>query len=315
MSGPTAQVAVDLGKTTCRVREVHDGRTVAEATGPGAPGLADPTGLTAAAAAIDETWRRLGGTHPVSRVVVGAAGAAADGVAAGALASRLRDLWPEADLAVASDALVGHAGALGGGVGVALTIGTGAVAIGVDEAGQVHRVDGWGPLLGDLGGGGWIGLEALRHALRAHDGRGPDSALVAAARERYGDLDRLPARLPEGPGRSAGVAAFVPDVLACAEAGDAAARAVLERAATLLAETTTAACRRTGSWRVVALGGLADALGPAWRAALPAEAEPVPAAGSALDGATLLLDRDDLPHARHLVRPADPSRTNQKERA
>ncbi|MFD5651250.1 hypothetical protein [Streptomyces sp. NPDC127039] len=56
----------------------------------------------------------------------------------------------------------------------------------------VTGVDGWGPLLGDDGGGARIGTAGLRAALRAHDGRGPDTVLLDAAAGLFGDLERLP---------------------------------------------------------------------------------------------------------------------------
>ncbi|MYS50866.1 ATPase, partial [Streptomyces sp. SID6013] len=80
-----------------------------------------------------------------------------------------------------SDAVTAHAGALGGRAGVVLAIGTGSVAVGIGADGTYARVDGWGPLLGDDGSGARIGTAGLRAALRAHDGRGPATALLDAA--------------------------------------------------------------------------------------------------------------------------------------
>ncbi|WP_275092119.1 BadF/BadG/BcrA/BcrD ATPase family protein, partial [Microbacterium sp. K36] len=72
-----------------------------------------------------------------------------------------------------------HAGALDGAAGVLLIAGTGAVALGVDPSGA-RLVDGWGPELGDFGSGSWLGREALRAVLRAHDGLAAPTALTAA---------------------------------------------------------------------------------------------------------------------------------------
>ena len=48
--------------------------------------------------------------------------------------------------------------------------------------GQWARADGWGTLLGDAGGGYWIGRRALELALRAADGRGGSPELLRRAR-------------------------------------------------------------------------------------------------------------------------------------
>jgi N-acetylglucosamine kinase-like BadF-type ATPase len=51
-----------------------------------------------------------------------------------------------------------------------IVAGTGAIALAASDAGWA-RADGWGPMLGDDGGGYWIGRRALALALREHDGR------------------------------------------------------------------------------------------------------------------------------------------------
>jgi len=58
---------------------------------------------------------------------------------------------------VTDDAVTAHLGALGGEPGVVVAAGTGAIALGVGESGASARADGWGTLLGDDGGGYWIG--------------------------------------------------------------------------------------------------------------------------------------------------------------
>lgn len=66
-----------------------------------------------------------------------------------------------------------------GEAGGLLIAGTGAMALGVN-AGSHRSVDGWGPDLGDLGSGSWIGREGVRAVLRARDGLGPATVLTAA---------------------------------------------------------------------------------------------------------------------------------------
>lgn len=261
-------LAVDLGKTSCRAAA---GSRRAE--GAGAPGLATPGGARAAEAAIlavsNDLTRDLG---PVDEVIVGAAGALAAPDAARALAKALLASLRTERAAVTSDAVTAQAGALGGQPGVVLIVGTGVAALGIDANGALRTADGWGPWLGDEGGGAWIGAAGLRAALRAHDGRGPSTALLDAARTRFGTPQTWPAQLTG----AAALASFAPDVLAAQ--GDAAARVIISAAAEALAATARAA----GDGPVAMVGGLAGVQ------ALRAQLDLIPAAGDALDGALRL---------------------------
>lgn len=271
-------LAVDLGKTSCRASAC--GR---RAEGPGAPGLAAPGGVRAAEAAIlplaNELARELGA---VDEVIVGAAGALAAPDAARALGDALLASLRAERVAVTSDAVIAHAGALAGEPGVVLIAGTGVVALALDAHGALRTADGWGPWLGDEGGGGWIGAAGLRAALRAHDGRGPATTLLDAARARFGAPETWPARLTD----AAALASFAPDVLAAQ--GDAAALAIVGAAAEALAATARAA----GDGPVAMVGGLAGFT------ALRERLDLVPAAGDALDGALRL----GAIHAPHVIR-------------
>ncbi|MFG3065353.1 N-acetylglucosamine kinase [Streptomyces sp. NPDC048231] len=312
----TAAVAVDLGKTGCRAVLWNDGAGPAPDVHevPGAPGLAVDHGVELARTAVRAAVLPLLEGQPhlrLASVCVGAAGAAAAPEAARELAGLLLEDLPADEVAVTSDAVTAHAGALGGRTGVVLAIGTGSVAIGIGEDGSYARVDGWGPWLGDEGSGAWIGAAGLRAALRAHDGRGPDTALLAAAEARFGDPDRLPSALGrEGnPARTA--ATFAPDVARAAAAGDAAASAVVQDAATALGEAVLAAAHRVGgdgALPVTITGGLTGLgeplLGPL-RSTLAGSSRPLemrPPLGDPLDGARLLALDASAPHEPHVAR-------------
>jgi N-acetylmuramic acid 6-phosphate etherase len=267
-------LAVDLGKTSCRAT-AHGRR----AEGVGAPGLAAPGGLRAAEAAILAVASELG---PVDEVIVGAAGARAAPDAARALGVALLASLRVERVAVTSDGVIAHAGALDGKPGVVLIAGTGVVALSIGADGALRAADGWGPWLGDEGGGAWIGAAGLRAALRAHDGRGPSTALLDAARARFGAPETWPAQLTG----AAAVATFAPDVLAAE--GDAAARAIVRAAAEALAATA----RAVGDGPVVMVGGLAGV------EALREQLDLVPAVGDALDGALRLR----AIHEPHVIR-------------
>jgi N-acetylglucosamine kinase-like BadF-type ATPase len=62
--------------------------------------------------------------------------------------------------------------------GIALIAGTGSLAWGRNKAGETARCGGWGYLLGDEGSGYAIALAGLRAAMRAADGRGPQTDLL-----------------------------------------------------------------------------------------------------------------------------------------
>ena len=267
-------LAIDLGKTSCRAAAA--GRRV---EGAGAPGLAAPGGVRAAEAAILAVAREFG---PVDEVIVGAAGALAAPDAARALGHALLASLRAERVAVTSDAVIAHAGALNGQPGVVLIVGTGVVALAINADGALRTADGWGPWLGDEGGGAWIGAAGLRAALRAHDGRGPSTVLVDAARARFGAPATWPAQLTG----AAALASFAPDVLAAE--GDAAALAIVNAAADALAATARAA----GNGPVAMVGGLAGFK------ALREQLDLVPAAGDALDGALRL----GAIHQPHVIR-------------
>ncbi|MFK0064525.1 BadF/BadG/BcrA/BcrD ATPase family protein [Streptomyces sp. NPDC091046] len=312
-------MAVDLGKTGCRAmlwNSADSSRAVSSVAG--APGLAAPDGVAAARAAVraaaEPLLRELPDAARPEAVLVGAAGAASAPAAARSLVAALLADLPVREAAVTSDAVTAHAGALGGRAGVVLAIGTGSVAVGIGADGTYARVDGWGPLLGDDGGGARIGTAGLRAALRAHDGRGPATALLDAAAGLFGDLERLPATVGRDGNPARTAASFAPEVARAADAGDAVAAAIVRDAAADLAETALAAAGRIpagGDPLPMAVTGGLTGLGPALMAPLTAAVTGsgsgpavrlLPPLGDPLDGARLLaLDRT-TPHASLVVR-------------
>ena len=78
---------------------------------------------------------------------------------------------------VLSDAEVAFYTMFGDRSGVLLIAGTGSIALGRDEHGRWFRAGGLGILLGDEGSGSWIGLQAVKAAIRAREERGPNTHL------------------------------------------------------------------------------------------------------------------------------------------
>jgi N-acetylglucosamine kinase len=84
----------------------------------------------------------------------------------------LRRLGQRQPVRVVHDALIALVAGAPDGIGIVIAAGTGSIAYGVDPEGNEARAGGWGYLLGDEGSAFWLGHYALRHAIRAADGRG-----------------------------------------------------------------------------------------------------------------------------------------------
>lgn len=173
-----------------------------------------------------------------------------------------RAALPGALVLPSADYEIALAGANGRLEGVVIAAGTGSVAYGVSPAGESALAGGWGYLLGDEGSGYWLGLEALRAATRADDGRGVRTTLSAEVPAALGiEAGRaaLIAWLYRGPGpRNGEIAGLAPLVLRLAEQGDAAAADIVRRAAAHLADLGRAVADRLalGDPRYAFAGGL-----------------------------------------------------------
>lgn len=110
------------------------------------------------------------------------------------------------------DSVTSYLGALGDRRGAVVASGTGVVTLGVGGT-TVARVDGWGNIMGDAGSGHWIGREALDAVMRAHDGRGPATALTAVVQKHWPDVEEAYIALQSSPARVRTVAGFARDVV------------------------------------------------------------------------------------------------------
>ena len=142
-------------------------------------------------------------------------------------------------------------------------VGAGINAVGVAPGGRRARFAGLGPLSGDHGGGGGLGLDALGAAVRAGDRRGERTSLERLVPEHFGmrrpidvTLAMYHGRLPEG--RVAELAAVA---VHAAREGDEVALGLLADLAGECAAFATAAIRRLGMTRlevpIVLSGGVA----------------------------------------------------------
>lgn len=243
--------AIDLGKTTTRLDVV--GSTLSQRVeGPGARLSEGPEGIRAVQDALETVITQAEAVSGAGLPVV--AGIAGSLILPAARAELARWLARRTgtSAAVTSDIVLAHIGALNGEPGVCLVAGTGAVALGVSSTGQWKVVDGWGPDIGDLGGGSWIGREGVRAVLNAFDRGGPETALL----ERLDEVRRLVGEAVGAPGSAARtLASFAPAVLDASAAGDAVAGGIVREAVAELA--TTAVGAAFDDVKVAVLGGLA----------------------------------------------------------
>lgn len=228
--------------------------------------------LAASEAALAEAG--VAGRARELRAVLGLAGANVS-----TAAERLAAALPFARARIVSDAVIAIRGALAGTDGVAAVIGTGSV-FGVQRAGAIRVIGGWGYLLGDQGSGARLGRALCEAALLSHDGLLPRSDLLVAVIDEAGG----PEALVEwgATATPAEFAARVPALLDAAEAADAGAAMILAEADGMVAAALDA-LRAGEDLPVCFLGGL----GPVYARRLAARygAAVRTPAGSALDGA------------------------------
>jgi len=115
--------------------------------------------------------------------------------------------------------------------GVGMTCGTGINCVGVAPDGTTAGFLALGMITGDWGGGSGIGLEALWNAVRASDGRGPQTALMQAVPDHFGMKEPLEVSeaIHRGEISWDQVADLAPVMLHASDAGDEVARALVLR--------------------------------------------------------------------------------------
>ncbi len=186
----------------------------------------------------------------VTRTCFGLAGLSSPAVRA--WASRALCESVAGELLLCGDEEIALDAAFSGGPGILVVAGTGSNAIGRSANGSLFGAGGWGPVLGDEGSGTWIGLEAIRTALRTHDGMplGDSSTSLLREIERHWKLNSLGELVAYGNQRgdcghaAPDFASLAPVVARCADAGDSLAVEVLTRAGEQLAELVVSVFRK-----------------------------------------------------------------------
>lgn len=172
-------IGIDGGGTGTRARLCRpDGTVLGE-------GHAGPSGL---GQGIEQAWRHIGqavaAAFDAAGLPQGLPATCAIGLGlAGAHVPQRCESFLEAAPAFAhivldTDAYTAVLGAHAGRPGAVVAAGTGSVGEAVRRNGERVSVGGWGFMIGDEGGGAWLGLRAMREAHRACDGRAPAGPLV-----------------------------------------------------------------------------------------------------------------------------------------
>jgi N-acetylglucosamine kinase-like BadF-type ATPase len=176
-------------------------------------------------------------------------------------AALLAELVDADRLNVTHDAKIALAGALEGEPGIIVIAGTGSIAYGENAHGEAARAGGWGYIYGDEGGGFDIARQAVRAALREHEGWGPRTALTPAMIELTGAADANDAlhRLYTTEWPRSRVAEMAIAVDRIASEGDPLAADILRQAAQQLALLAAAVRRQLwseGAVRIAHVGGV-----------------------------------------------------------
>ena len=305
--GQAAVLAIDGGNSKTDVALIAwDGRVLAALRGPGASHEGH---------GVDGAMRRLG------ELILAVAGKA--GIdPAGVIASHVSACLAGADLPEEEEALTAALLARGwsqtavavndtfavlrGGVdepwGVAVTCGAGINCVAVAPSGAVARYLALGTLTGDWGGGLGLVQAVMWHAMRGWDGRGPATALGAAAADHFGlpSIRDVAVAVHKRDLAEADLLRLTSVLFAAAAQGDEVARSLVERQAAEICVMAAAAMRQLtmapAGVPVVLGGGLLESRDPLLLSAVDrhlAEAAPgatarvldvPPVAGAALLG-------------------------------
>lgn len=282
-------IAMDAGQTGIRAQLRINGRVAREIESGGV--MTDRPVVPQLAVVVSAVR-----PDPGTVLAVGSSGLG-EGVTADELLASVQSLGVNRVL-LTHDSVTSYLGALGAEVGVVVASGTGVVTLAVGEE-CLARVDGWGYLLGDAGSGFWIGRAGLDAVMRAHDGRGPATALSEIVNADFPEIENAYLELQADQRRVSRIASYARVIAGLAASDDVCAR-ICRRAAAELASSAI-----TGLVRV----GQADRLDPAVStvgkvfqsdiiatefARLLTERFPqvrlIPAAGSGLDGAARLAE-------------------------
>lgn len=199
------------------------------------------------------------------------------------LAAARRTHHPFGNTVITTDAHAACLGAHRGKDGGIIVVGTGTIGW-AEVAGRRHRVGGWGFQVSDEGSGAWLGREAIRRVLWAHDGRAPWTELLKTVWQRFDENPHVVVRW-SATAQPRDFGSLAPLVVQHAEQRDPAAVELMTLAAGHI-DALAARLVALGTERICLVGGLATTF--KGRASDATRAHLVSPAGDALDGALML---------------------------
>lgn len=239
-------IGIDGGGTKTVALLSRDGNAIGR--GEGGPSNLQTAG-SRAFASLDDAVRSAFDAAGLARQSVGVACMGLAGADRPGDRARLLDWASRVRLAqhveITTDGALLLAAGTPDGWGLAVVAGTGSIVIAKDQAGNMLRAGGWGPLLGDEGSAYKLTLAGLQAVTLAADGRGPATKLAerflaalavptpqAMVPKVYGEMDR-PA-----------LAALAHVVVESADGGDPVAESIVQRFVNELADAVHCALRR-----------------------------------------------------------------------
>jgi glucosamine kinase len=276
-------LGIDGGGTQCRARlSDASGATLAEAVaGPANIRLGMEESFAAVFQAGARCLEQAGLAADLDRVV--ACFALAGASEPGCRAAAQRHAHPYHHAVVTTDAQAACVGAHGGRDGGIMVVGTGSIGWAA-VAGRHIRIGGWGLAVSDEGSGAWLGREALRRVLWAHDGR---IAWTGLLNELFLKFQSDPHAIGHWAfaAKPRELAAIAPVIVGRSGEGDPAAVDLMSMAAGHI-DALAARLLAVGVHRLAIVGGLAGPVEP-WLAG-ETRRHLVRPAGDALDGALRL---------------------------
>jgi glucosamine kinase len=284
MQSGTLLVGVDGGGTRCRARLcAASGARLADAvTGPANIRLGFKPAMIAVMSAIEQCLEQAGlPKRDLGQITACLALAGASEPTQLALARRQN--YPFAHTILVTDAQAACVGAHCGGDGGVVIVGTGTIGWG-ELKGRQFRVGGWGLPVSDEGSGAWLGCEALRRVLWAHDGRVPWTGLLD---ELFNHFRREPHAIVRWTTRALprDYGSFAPLVISHASKQDPVAIELMRLAAGHI-DALAARLLATNVRPLALVGGLSNIMAQ-WVSS-DTRMHLVPPAGDALDGAIAL---------------------------
>lgn len=227
-------------KTTCVVGDETKILGTASAGGSNITRVGQAAATSALGAAIHKACTAAHiDPSQIARACIGASGAGREDTRS-AIHHAIATVIP-GEIEIIADTVIALEAAFGSGPGVVVIAGTGSIAYGRNAQQETARVGGWGFAISDEGSGHWIGRTAVSAALRTRD-EGGSTMLFEGAKQTFkaDSDDDLILKINAAPD----FAAFLPAIVAAADAGDDVAQDVLKQAGSELVRIANLVAKR-----------------------------------------------------------------------